>query len=762
MKFEVANLMKTFPSGGSKISEKLCLTLGEPGRGRSDLAFALAACWSKRNGQVADIDNYDAVILISGLCPWADEDDLMFCLLPLCSLVYGADVIRKWLLSSRVLLVIDDAEELCGLYTDELCNIISESEAVHAVMLTSPTGYDALKNKFKDYICTKLKLCGFERKQIVRSLGSIMSYKKIDNYKPLKECLTSNICRFEITLKHPASLYEMCEVWADAPDIYDEEVTTCTDLLWAITLWKIDEATKCSLEMELQSKIKDWLLMAGSIALQSIKDSKWFEKSYMQELEAETQKIFASIPSQNVMSLIFKKRYVQRNNTFCNEYSAMHKLQQEILAAWYVAHQVMDGKKLKLILGTVQCPYHMAVFMAGLISKIQDFKWISCMQERRLISAAANHAERMNEHLDFNLDLVTEVKGLLRLVEFIVDSCEYPDEWNIDAGDIQIIPFEALLFQVAPTRIFLNIGESKPYSELSQVVGFLRRVAIFAWLDSGCQFQYGDSNKMDQVVKLFFSEHTRTQIDLIKGCLSSKVLKELTSQVAFSHLVFLKLRVIDWKNFTTVVKVSKILPKLLWLEVKFDFLVLEEDVFSTPKTTVPLLDVHLQGIDNTSVARLAHLLGGLHTCYSGIHLENTTLTPEGVFVLLKQLQKRKIDLHSPPEHREKFRRWYYPQLSNFDKNTRLTDELAMKLLGFDDRIYYSNHCVTSSCFALALDSWNLASYLEELTEIIQFTYKTENLTCIKGIDGSVNITVDGERQVRKKKKKSENSLSHEQ
>ncbi|XP_068249186.1 uncharacterized protein [Palaemon carinicauda] len=747
VKVAVADILKTFPSNDCKGTQRICLIIGEPGCGRSTLSSALARSWSKRDEQVKGIDKYDAVVTVSGLSLSCRQNNFMPNVLPVCTSVYGENEVRERLLGLRVLLIVDDAEELSEICNEELEAFVHKSDRMDVLMLTSRAHFIHLEKTWMSHICDKLEVCGLNREQIVHSGEHIIGHKKPSCYKTFRHFLRSNISRLELVLKHPVSLLEVCEAWMDSEEIF-KDVTTCTDLLWTITKWKFDKVLQSALEIVDNAKLKDWLLIAGLTALESIKDDNRFEKSYMKQLDFETSKMFRSVSSWSVMSVIFKKRYIHRGR-HCSDLSIAHKLQQEFLAAWYVVHKVIEGKPLRALLEGVRCPYYMALFMVGFLLRIPDYKWISMLHERRVINAVVNHAEGSNEDLYLNLDLVSEVKGLSRLVEFIVDFSEYPDEWNLHAGDVQLIPIQTLLFHVAPTRIFLNVEKVKPYSELEELLSFLCRVDIFIWLDSSCQFDYGNKNKMDKIAKSFSSPSTKTRVDLIKGCLSSNVLEEIVSQTAFSYLVFLKLRVVDLKNLLSVLKAPKSLPSLLWLEIKFDFNVLDQDVCTLPKTVAPLLDVHLQGLDDSSVSKVANLLGSIHDCYSGIHLDNTTLTPEGVFVLLKQLQKRKVYLHCPAEYREKFRRWYYPQLTNFDKSVELTDELARRLLGFDDRMYYSNHCVNSSCFALALDSWNLSSYLEEETSIMHFTYKTDNMTCIKGLKGSVDVVVNGECQVRK-------------
>ncbi|XP_064096309.1 uncharacterized protein LOC135208092 [Macrobrachium nipponense] len=657
VKVEVADVLKAFPSSECKSTNRIRLIVGDPGCGRSTLSSAFAASWSQRDNHMTGIDDYDAVILLSGLFVSCQQNDLMFSILPLCTTVHGANEVQKWVVGSRVLLVVDDAEELLPHHREELDAILHKSERVDAVLMTSRAHFNELERTWTSHVCDRLEVCGFGREQIILSCEQVVGSKKPECYKFLKQFLKSNMCRLEVVLKHPVALVELWEAWAESEEIFSD-VTTCADFLWAVTKWKIDKVMQNGLEIADNVKVRNWLLIAGLKAFQSIKDNSRFEKSYMKQLELETSNVFMSVSSRTVMSSIFKQRYIHRGQ-YCSELSSLHKVQQEFLAAWYAVHQVIEGKQLNSILEGVKCPYYMALFMVGLLLKIPDFKWISMLHERRVINAVVNYTEGSSDDLYFNLDLVGEVQGLSRLVEFIVDFSEYPDEWNIDAGDVQLIPIRTLLFHVAPTRIFLNVEKLKPYCELFEVISFLCRVDIFVWLDSSGQFEYGSKDKMDKIAKSFFSANTKARIDLVKGCLSTKIIKEMTSQVAFSYLVFLKLRVIDLENLLVLLKAPENLPSLLWLEIKFDFCVLDEDVCSIPKTTVPLLDVHLQGLDDSSVSKLANLLGNIHDCYSGIHLDNTSLTPEGVFVLSSSCRREKY-ICSPSEYREKFRSGTYP------------------------------------------------------------------------------------------------------
>ncbi|KAK7074749.1 hypothetical protein SK128_016310 [Halocaridina rubra] len=742
--FDVADIVKTGFEDDCSERKKTCLIKGEPGIGRSNLAALLASSWNRKDNQIRGISIYDAVIILPGLMA-SVHLDIIKTMFPLCTHVHRIEDIKNWLLKAKILLVVDDAEEIDN--CDDISNLIQETTNMDTIILTSPEHFAYQDKKLSDLISARLNIEGLGREQIMASAEQIMTHKKCE-FLAFKNYLSMHLCRLELVLKYPVSLMETCDLWLEAPETM-VEVTTSSDLLWALTMWKIDKALSSGLEIADNSKLKDWLSLAGSLTFQAYKDGTRLDKNLMEDLLTETSKLFVSMSGQSLFSLLFKQRFTHRGSND-SRFSALHNSQQEFFTAWYVANKIIDGKRLKDIYGHLTCPYHVAVYMCGLLPKIKDFKWISMLHERRLINAAVNHTEISSDDLNFNIDLVTEVKGLLKYVEVIVDYSEYPDEWNVDAGDIQIIPLESLLFLVAPTRIFLNVEELRPYSELQKVTSYLCKVQIFVWLDSSCQFEYGNAQKMDRTAKAFFGEHVRTRIDLLKGNVSNKVLKELYCHVAFTHLVFLKLRVTDMKTLVTILKLPDNLPKLLWLEIKLDFPVLEEDVSTIPRTSAPLMDVHLQKLDDTCVSKLANLLGAMHTYYSGIHLDNTSLTPEDVFVIFKQLQKRKVHLYSPPEYREKFRRWYYPQLSNFDKNIKLTDELALKVLGFDDRIYYSNHEVSSSCYSIALDAWNLASYLEEEENIIQFTFKSDNMTCIKGLDGTVNIMVNGICHNRKK------------
>ncbi|KAK8720289.1 hypothetical protein OTU49_013455 [Cherax quadricarinatus] len=723
----------------AKPATGVCFIRAEPGCGRTSLAALLASSWTQMDERICRIGEYEAVIVVSGAAVSMSQEDLVCVVLPLCALTHGADKVRLWLSDARVVLVVDDAEELSDERTQEIKDLIMHCRFLTAIILSVPSFYDQLRHNWTDVPTVNLHLNGYNREEIVALAEWLLCQKTARaDPKRFKMFLTKNICRLAHVLKYPNTLLQTCRAYAEKPDIYDE-VTTATDLLWTLTLRRINEALADSPQVVTEKQALQWLTTAGEKALEAFRDGRRLEGDYMKHLESETLGNLSSAVCWNLMSGVFKQRCFL--GTESQGYTSLHKVQEEFLAAWYADHKILEYNKMVSLIGESYCAYQLALFMGGLILRLRRDSGgaLQELDERRLISAVLNHTDDSSEYLNFNMDLVAEVKAVPRLVEYIVDMSEYPDEWNVSAADAQLIPIEALLMNVAPTRIFLNVEEPKVYSELNRVIGFLCRVDIFLWLDSMCQFQYGASHKMDRIIKAFFGDHVVTKIDLLAGCVSVKILRELVSEPAFGHLVYIKMRVLDKISLSTLLVINKYLPKLLWLEVKIDFLILEEDINNLPCSTVPLMDVHLCRTGASCIPKLANLLGTMHTCYAGIHLQDTSLTPEDLFVLLKQLQKRSIRLYSHPESRDKFRRWYYPQLSSCNQSVELTDELAQELLGFDDRIYYSNHFVGSSCFAVAIDAWNLMSYLEEQDDIIQFTYQTENLRFTKRLDGTVNI-----------------------
>nr|XP_027236666.1 uncharacterized protein LOC113827920 [Penaeus vannamei] len=722
---------------------RVCLVRSIPGLGRSSLAELLASSWKHKDNRISHISKYEAVIIFSAALGNVTNKDIVEIALPLCVLTHGAAAVYTWLKKASVLLIIDDAEELDSKHMDELKGVTEQACSMNIVMLCVPEGYDRIQECWSSYILCKLQLNGYDREEIVNLAEELLHQRsRSDDVKELKAFLMKNMCRLSLILKHPTTLVQVCEAWMATPSLFDN-VSTVTDLLWMLTIRTFRKIIETSFQDDQkETKEHQWLMAVGSIALSAFKENKRLEGEYMIQLHEETSKIYPA----DVNQFLIKGLFVQRNrhvNNHKGELSSVHTLQQEFLAAWYVAHMILDGKKYRSLTGDGQCLYQLSLFIGGHMSRINKGKRImSELDERRLICAIVNHSEDSFENLTFNLELVTEIKAAPKLVEYIVEVSEYPEEWNVCAADIQLIPLETLLMNVAPIRIFLNVEKLKPFSELQKVLAFLCRVDIFVWLDSSCQFKYGEKGSMDRIVKAFFKDTVMTKIDLISGVLSNEVLQSIVNCNATKHLVYLKLRVQDFKTLSTVLIINKYLPKLLWLEVKIDYPILKGDIEGLPCTTVPMLDVYIQNINDKSVSKLANLLGSMHIRYTGIHLENTSLTPEGLFVLLKQLQKRNICLYSEPEARDKFRRWYYPQFYNMHQSEVLTDEMAEEALGFDDRIYYSNHYVDSSCFALALDAWNLTSYLEEQEEILHFTYKTENLSFIKGLNGSVDIEVN--------------------
>ncbi|MPC51494.1 hypothetical protein E2C01_045340 [Portunus trituberculatus] len=242
---------------------------------------------------------------------------------------------------------------------------------------------------------------------------------------------------------------------------------------------------------------------------------------------------------------------------------------------------------------------------------------------------------------------------------------------------------------------------------------------------------------MDKIVASFTVPIVLAKVELVSGCLTQQTIMDLPSHATYKNLVYLKLRVLDIYSLSSLLCIDQKLKSLLWVELKLDFDWISEDevrINSLPRCSVPLFDVYLRGCADEHIVRMSTILCLMHHRYSGIHLESTSLTPEGVYVLLKQLKQEEIRLYSHPTARQKFRRWYYPQLAD---ELAPSDELVRQRLGYDDRVFYSNHFVESNTYASAIDAWNLTSFLEEEEKILYFVYTTENIKFVKGLNGCV-------------------------
>ncbi|XP_050717525.1 uncharacterized protein LOC126999227 isoform X2 [Eriocheir sinensis] len=413
----------------------------------------------------------------------------------------------------------------------------------------------------------------------------------------------------------------------------------------------------------------------------------------------------------------------------------------QFLASWFLVHEIQSGRSLaSLTYGARCCLRQLCIFSSGLVNRIRRLVgYNSELNRRRVVCALLNYRFDSSDDLLFNMDMVAEFKAYPELVSFTVEASEYPDEWHVSLYEAQLVPLQALLLNVAPSRIFLNVEEARPFSEAKGILEFLPRVEILVWLDSGRQFAYGNTDKMDEIAESFTANVVLAKVELVAGCLTHAALIDLPSHAPFKSLVYLKLRVIDMCSLSSLLSVDRQLKALLWLEVKLDFDWLSEEeskINSLPRSSVPLFDVYLRDCGDEHVVHISNLLVHLHLRYSGIHLESTSLTPEGVYVLLKQLQQKEIRLYSHPTARQRFRRWYYPQLAD---GPAPTDDLARERLGFDDRVFYSNHRIESNTYATAIDAWNLTSFLEEEDRIVHFVYTTENLNFMKSLTGSVEV-----------------------
>ncbi|CAL4113106.1 unnamed protein product [Meganyctiphanes norvegica] len=721
----------------------ICHIIGEPSSGRTNLATLLARSWKIKNDRVKGIRKYQAVIFVSGIAIMANKNQCLYStVFPLSCQTHGVEMVKKWVVKDQILMIIDDAEDLDIQQLEEIISLTKASPAMDLFLMTD-TSINDVPDLLRDIIHTTLQIRGYRPESIIAAAEYFMYHRKQDDNScnKLKTFLEQNMCRLFQLLKLPVMLELVFETWLENPDLF-KDITTCTELFWSFSWWKTQRAIMNGTN-DPNSKIFELLFAIGEVSLKCLNENIRLFGQYITSLECKMENLFLPSITHRIMLSIFKERYHHGLDPNYRQLSTICLQHQEWLASWYMVRQVARGKPLFKLAPRISNKKQLVIFMAGhmLFMKKESREFIE-PEQSKVMKAIVLHDSCSSENLVFAMSVTAELRGNEELVTMLVGEMQFPDEFKLNISEIQQVPLEALLRQVAPTRIVLNVDYFKPYSELSKALSYIARVGLYLWLDSPKMFQFGSKDTLDRVLKPFIKSKTvLVNIDMICGNVSTRLIRELISITAFRNLVYLQLVVKTENDLSTVLLVPKYMKKMVWLEVKIDFDVLKNELTSMTKCDVPLLDVYIQNVTDDQITHLADLLSWMHNSYSGIHLEKTSLSPEGVFYLLQELKKRQVCLNAGLEARWKFRRWYYPQLSDTDANLVLSDEVSIGYLGFDDRSFYSNHCIESYKFVIALDAWNLTSYLEETESIVHFTYDTKNLTFVKKVDGSVSYDI---------------------
>ena len=733
---------------------RICIIGGDHGIGKSTLAafyiiswyfrqeilknFNLVTLISLKENEVVDCKNFTQLIF-----PWSSE------LLGKNCLEDTVDLLQN---DFKMLVLFDDIDTLDDLAMKKLLKLLQN--APNSCYFIGFSSFSAIcKNFSSDLDCQQvafLQLRGLKDEKILE-LSQTWTCSENQERICLRAKLKENMTRFGRLLKYPLLLREICDLWLDCPG-YLKETHTVSDLVWELLVWKVKRNLKINLRQKGSGRKKffQWLLSCGEASLSCLKLNKGLDSLCVQDLNLELKDLFSDKELESFLNSIFRSRICHSRYSCLDHPSSTNLPFLQYCSSWFIMDQLLTANKSlsKLIpVSETGDILPVILFCAGHLERLQED--MSIQEQRRLIKCLVHYREGSSyDDFSFLQQFVAELKCIKRFVEIVIDESEYDEEWTLDMTSIQQRSLEVLLTHVSPTRlIFVSDKPGIKNYELDSVMNYVRKVNISVWLDSIWQFNFGNRENLDKLLKPFLDERVIPRLDLISGSLSPNLMKELPTSKATTHLRFLRLQVTDEKQLMTALKLPPKLPNLLWLELKIDGnFALQNTDRKWPKANVQLFDVHLKGLGDFCVSEIVDFLSVINDRYTGIHLEDTSLTPESVFALLKELRKRGIYLQAKTASIAKFRCWYYPSLSNFDPESimKFSDTDIEKLIGHDDRSFYTDHCVRSNRFVRTLDAWNLRNFLQTERTILQFVYEASNIIFKKQINGEVEVSFKGD------------------
>ncbi|XP_018008848.1 uncharacterized protein LOC108666476 [Hyalella azteca] len=753
--------------------KKICCISGEHGSGKTTLASSFAVTWVKEPNAIEHLRDFDFLLLTSGKdinqtaltksfgSTKSQRNDLdnfideFWCVvdafLPQCCAKYGVKNVGQLLATKKVLFIIDDAEDMTEEKAKELILFLGQIKFESSVIiLGNPESVDRLKLDFTSYSSVQhLHLRGVSM-EYLQELG--VKFKEPNKsgkrkvQKTFRDAIKSDLNRLRQVLEYPELAKETVALFNKRAAIV-KECFTASELLWSIFFFKTGLALGVDLDKDIRRRKKwfRWMMVVGENCLHCLKRNARLNEASLEEIKEESNKIFGSEESEKLMAMFFKSRLVFSADSFHSIPTSTSKCQLLYLATFFAANRLKSEEPIAIgsFLPKIE-PEEMVVMMAGHVKrwdKLDDTheggETISPETMKTVIETLVNYATGKAEDVTFLFKLATEFHCSHKLVQYMVNVTEYPEEWDLKLCFIYQRTLEVMLQHVAPVRIILRTDELLQNYEQHSVLKFLSQVPISVWFESKQQFAYDSNKKMDAMIRPFLNKEVRSRVDLLSGALTAVTTLDLADYKSMSYLVMLALKVTDVEGLTAALTLPTHLRQLLWFELKIDMKIEDIVLTALPKMHVEMFDVYLRDLDDYSIPQITGLLIKLHKRYSGIHLDSTTLSPESIYTLLKELKSKGIVLCASDKSIDKYRRWYYPLLSNLPTDRLLGDKEVESILGFDDRKFYSDHKIQSSTFVKSIDAWNLTSYLEELKEIKYFLYKADNLSFIKTLDGEV-------------------------
>ncbi|XP_063880350.1 uncharacterized protein LOC135111194 isoform X2 [Scylla paramamosain] len=632
---------------------------------------------------------------------------------------------EDWMATTRTLVIIDD---FLPRWADEALVALNQWKTMSLVLFTTP--YHAVNTQ--EALSTagiqnvkQHRLAALDKDKVLDSAKNHL----VENHLPkLATWLTDNWWWAGAVLRYKGLTEPFCAAWKSG---LIETVSTETGLLWAITDCMTESLEKNGLP---ENALERWWTALGGLCRRSLETGYPMNAS---EVEYEARKIFP-IGSKGVTAKHLLPALGESAGCCGVRWLSLPQPLMEFLAGLNVFHQNLAGAPIKSLVKRIVDEDAVVVHVAGHLARAAERGTTPPEKQlTRLFRNLVLHMDRAKDRFNYTLRILSASHIYPELLKYIVNDVDFTKLWEISDSAMRFRPLEALLEHTRPVKAEVTVARGEAAPEIPQVARLLAERGIFMFLADMNHLTFGNPANSDLLMQTIQKHGTKGVLQDFMGCLSSRCLNDLGKHMTTQNLVCLRVRVTDTQSMKAACLTPEALPSLMWLEIDFDLPFDQLVKVPVPKVNTPLMDVTFRGLTDDDMVRLVAFLALIRKRYSGIHLMQSELSPQGVRTFIKGLFSKLMKTSAHPDAINSYRAWRYPIVGQ-SLQTDLSDEKARHLIGHDDRPQYNDNEVEAvGVVAERTEVLTLATFLGVLEDPVCFRYECANFRVVKSVDGKV-------------------------